>query len=614
MLSFKKYVRENTDKDDAMAGLNELDTVVERYLNQIRTYRKQYQAQRGWDWTPPNFSEWLVKNNIPAFISELLSTFPVEDDPDFGDDYQHLVDADTESLIHEYLFNDNLDREQRELFESILRKLLTDRYFTGSISDEFYYTFRTAAPSLGIELMMYDVFGESVELNENKEDAMSGLEELESSMKIAQELYDANTFPEFINAVRKHLGTIKSNYDFRKHLIRTDPRYINNFNALDRDHPDPISQELLVLDPTGALENAYHWVYLYLLHKSQDVGVGEGFYDLFIDTRPKKNITGNPLNENDKDDIMAGLNQLLKQDERVQKVFEELKKQSEIPDVHLTSHSTVWVNKFQEKYFSPPDPLTPGMYNVRSRPRDTRAKALERAWEDWSRLSHTTHSTLSFYINNRQEASESNKALLDELAYNLLYDIIVKHTITDDFRLLYREYREFIGLPRIALFPHEYGYRESVNESKEDALAGLEDLDQTNSIIRTVLQKGSEYNAKMQHIDNLIKKHEVDGRGKEFDALKSSAYAAYDDAVAWARKQAEKFGGLATERKEETINVTDFILYRYTTDLERTPEIAARFETLIIALLTGLIENHQTTEEFWEAYRENEDILELNSI
>ena len=174
------------------------------------------------------------------------------------------------------------------------------------------------------------------------------------------------------------------------------------------------------------------------------------------------------VQENDKEDVMSGLKKFDEDDKIVQTVLNNLKEQTKDPSY---TSATVWINMFMDTYC--PEPEKPGRR--------------ERGLTEHDKISHTVHNALNYYINNYGAASDDNKKIFDELAYVLLYDVIVDRDVSDHFRQIYRQYQNTLELPRIALYPQEYGYRESVEGDKEDILAGLQTLeDESKYVFRSL--------------------------------------------------------------------------------------------------------------------------------
>ena len=210
---------------------------------------------------------------------------------------------------------------------------------------------------------------------------------------------------------------------------------------------------------------------------------------------------GNFMGES-KEEVMSGLEGLDEDDKIVRTVLNNLKEQTKDPSY---TNATIWINMFMDTYC----------------PRPERKEKKERGSTRHDKISHIVHSTLNHYINNYTIPDNENKKLFDELAYVLLYDVIIDHNVSDHFRQLYRQYQETLELPRIALYPQEYGYRESVEGDREDILSGLEDIEQVNKTIQEVLNKGKEYFIKLNELD--AKRNEYRELGKDYDIVTGMA-------------------------------------------------------------------------------------------
>jgi hypothetical protein len=747
--SFKFYIkktsllREDADKEDILAGLEELDTntaIIEKYITKIKEYRKLFDPYRA----TVSYADWIQQHRLADFLGQVFEAFPISNDLE-GELVIDSIDFDTESFIHDFIFQD-YNPTQLALAEKLLRKLLSDRYFTKNVSDEFYEEIRAAKPVLGIEDGEYEIF-------ESKEDIIAGLEAAEdwSPEKVAKELSSSGNFEQFKIVVEKYYDYIKSIFDERE---QHRAAYEEDPAALDRDYPDPImdllgrdgeqlqvayeytfyyvnaekkhadasniarlylwavrhfdrsrigriyeaddkedilsglgaAEEMFVTEIQKTLEdlrNIREYVTSTLLQvRQEDPNTEEAVRDdlrkyvhryvnkfldkhpiagshdanndtaidnvhtvssifteyAFLSERIKLNyvniletilvrviddviVNGKLSEENDyadlqfedivsraykdafsrgsfmqesKEDVLSGLEELDEDDKIVQTVLNNLKEQTKDPSY---TNATIWINMFMDTYC--PEPEKPGRK--------------ERGLTEHDKISHTVHNALNYYINNYGVASDDNKKLFDELAYVLLYDVIVDRDVSDHFRQIYRQYQDTLELPRIALYPQEYGYRESVEGDKEDILSGLEEVEQVNKIIQEVLNKGKEYNTKLNKLD--AKRHQYIELGKDSEIITQMALNMYDEATGWAWDQSIRFTELVAENKNNAQSATNLILNRYATDLEtRTQAQDNLFEELITTLLYGLITEHRLTEDYWNVWDRVRDELELERI
>ena len=461
---------------------------------------------------------------------------------------------------------------------------------------------------------------------DDKEDILTGLSAAEETLvtQIVKTLEDLHNIREYVTSTLSHTRQEDPNTEetIREELRKYVHQFVNRFldkhpitGSDDADNDDAKDSVHTVFDIfteyaflpvhikskyTKMLENILQTVIDDVVVNGkiseENADIGLKFEDIASRAYNDAFSRGNFMMES-KEEIMSGLEGLDEDDKIVRTVLNNLKEQTKDPSY---TNATIWINMFMDTYC--PSPVKP--------------ERRVRGSTNHEKISFIVHSTLNHYINNYAKADNENKKLFDELAYVLLYDIVVDRAVSDHFRQLYRQYRETLELPRIALYPQEFGYRESVNEDKEDILSGLEDVEEVNKTIREVIDKGKKYFIKLNELD--AKRNEYREQGKDYDIVTGMAYHVYNEAANWADDQAIRFTEFVGENRHNALNTTNLILNRYATDIvseqARGPKHYELFEELITVLLHGLITEHRLTEEFWGVWDRVEDELELNRI
>ena len=122
-----------------MTGLEELGDPVEKYIVKIRELRKLYDPYRG----TVVYADWLQQHktaDINGILNKIFVDLPISNDLE-GELVIDSIDFDTESFIHDYIFQD-YNPAQLALADKLLYKLLSDRYYDKNVSDEFYEEIR----------------------------------------------------------------------------------------------------------------------------------------------------------------------------------------------------------------------------------------------------------------------------------------------------------------------------------------------------------------------------------------------------------------------------------------------------------------------------------------
>ena len=183
-VSFKQFFKEN-DKEDILSGLGEIEkdsSKIEHTLNSIKRLRKKYDPYRNSHSSGSDFSDWLNRNNVSWFMEDFFNTYPLDKDA-VGEWYADEYDTDTETLIHDYIYG-GYTPEQLSLFEKLLRQLISDRFYSHSITDQF----RSMLNSAKSTFLKIDPGALIFENVNGKEDVLAGLEELDSVNQIIQEV------------------------------------------------------------------------------------------------------------------------------------------------------------------------------------------------------------------------------------------------------------------------------------------------------------------------------------------------------------------------------------------------------------------------------------------